>query len=94
MEQKYRVRKAHLDDVKAMHGLLLACARKELLPPRVDLSVRACPQFFRGGDAGRRNLGLLRPGSGLGGSGGNLLAGGARRSAPPGAGAADGGGLP
>lgn len=34
MEQGYLVRKAHLDDVKAIHGLLLTCARKGLLLPR------------------------------------------------------------
>ena len=34
MENDYLTRKAHLDDVKAMHGLLLACAQKGLLLPR------------------------------------------------------------
>ena len=34
MESDYLTRKAHLDDVKAMHGLLLACAQKGLLLPR------------------------------------------------------------
>lgn len=34
MENGYRIRKAHMGDVKAMHGLLLQCAQKGLLLPR------------------------------------------------------------
>jgi amino-acid N-acetyltransferase len=34
MEKAFVVRKAHMDDVKAMHGLLLQCAQKGLLLPR------------------------------------------------------------
>lgn len=34
MALEYMTRKAHLDDVKAMHGLLLQCAQKGLLLPR------------------------------------------------------------
>lgn len=34
METAYLTRKAHLDDVKAMHSLLLQCAQKGLLLPR------------------------------------------------------------
>ena len=34
MENTLVVRKAHMDDVKSMHGLLLQCAQKGLLLPR------------------------------------------------------------
>ena len=34
MENSLVVRKAHMDDVKSMHGLLLQCAQKGLLLPR------------------------------------------------------------
>lgn len=34
MEKAFVVRKAHMDDVKSMHGLLLQCAQKGLLLPR------------------------------------------------------------
>ena len=34
MENTFVVRKAHMDDVKSMHGLLLQCAQKGLLLPR------------------------------------------------------------
>ena len=34
MENTLVVRKAHMDDVKSMHGLLLQCAEKGLLLPR------------------------------------------------------------
>ena len=34
MENTLVVRKAHIDDVKSMHGLLLQCAQKGLLLPR------------------------------------------------------------
>ena len=34
MENTLAVRKAHMDDVKSMHGLLLQCAQKGLLLPR------------------------------------------------------------
>lgn len=78
MENDYLTRKAHLDDVKAMHGLLLACAQKGLLLPRALIYLYGhIRNFFCGGGPGRRNRGLLRPGTGLGGSGRDLFPGGA-----------------